>query len=62
VILGLCLRATEEVLAQLKDEALKAGLELNANKTKYLRVMRNLPNLRKNFNVDGHVFEEDRIF
>jgi hypothetical protein len=62
VILGLSVRAIEEVLVQLKDNALRSGLELNANKTKCLRVMRNLPNFRKNFNVDGHVFEEANSF
>jgi hypothetical protein len=35
-------RTTEELSAQLKSEAIKSGLELNANNTKYMRVMRNL--------------------
>jgi hypothetical protein len=32
-------RANEEVLTQLKSEALKPGLEVNANKAEYVRVM-----------------------
>jgi pyrimidine operon attenuation protein/uracil phosphoribosyltransferase len=40
VILGRAVRATEEVLAQLKNTALKAGLAINECKTKYMRIMR----------------------
>jgi hypothetical protein len=35
------MRATEEVLAQLKHTALKAGLTINDSKTKRMRIMRN---------------------
>jgi prephenate dehydrogenase len=41
VILGIPVTATEEVLAQLKNTALKAGLVINESKTKYMRIMRN---------------------
>lgn len=45
------MRAIEEVLTQLKSEVLKPGLEVNANKAKYVRVMRNLPDRRQD--LDG---------
>jgi hypothetical protein len=41
----------EEILAQLKREALKVGLQVNANKTKYMRVMWNITNLGLDLNV-----------
>jgi hypothetical protein len=47
-------RATGEVLTQLKSEALKPGLEVNANKAKYVRVMWNLPNLRQDLDAESH--------
>jgi hypothetical protein len=31
-------RLTEEVFAEMKSEALWAGLEVNANKAKYMRI------------------------
>lgn len=45
------MRATEEVLAQLKGDALKVGLEVNVNKTKHMRIIINLPNFRQDLNV-----------
>jgi hypothetical protein len=48
---GWSVRAIEEVLTQLKSEVLKPGLEVNANKAKYVRVMRNLPDRRQD--LDG---------
>jgi hypothetical protein len=41
VILERSLTAIEEVLAQLKNTALKAGLAINESKTKCVRIMRN---------------------
>jgi hypothetical protein len=41
VILGRSLTAAEEVLAQIKYTALKAGLVINESKTKYMITMRN---------------------
>jgi hypothetical protein len=41
VILGRSMRAIEEVLAQSKHTALKAGLTINESKTKCMRIMRN---------------------
>jgi hypothetical protein len=40
----------------LEREALKARLEVNENKTKYMGVIRNLPNLKQARTVDSHVF------
>jgi hypothetical protein len=48
----------EEVTAQLKIEALKPGLEVNANQTRYMRVPVNLSNLRQDLRVDSHISEE----
>jgi hypothetical protein len=52
----------EEVTAHLKIEALKPVLEVNANKTRYMRVTVNLSNLRQDLNVDSHVSEEVTMF
>lgn len=41
----------------MEREALKARLEVNENKTKYMGVIRNLPNLRQEMNVDSQAFE-----
>lgn len=51
MLLGWLVRATEGVLAQLKDEALKVGLEVNVNKTKHMRIICNLSNFRQDLNV-----------
>jgi hypothetical protein len=45
-------RASEEVQAQLKSEALNVGLEVKASRTMYTKVIRNLNKLRQNLNVD----------
>jgi hypothetical protein len=45
----------EEVTAQPKSEALKPGLGVNANKTRYMRVTVNLLNLGQDLNVDCDV-------
>lgn len=45
------MRATEEVLAQLKGEALKVEIEVKVNKTKHMRIISNLPNFRQDLNV-----------
>jgi hypothetical protein len=62
VNLGQSARATDGVLTQLKSETLEFLLEVNANKTRKMRVMTNLLNVRQDINVDGHVFEEVRLF
>jgi hypothetical protein len=46
----------EEVLTWLKSEALKSGLDVNANKTKDKRAMRSLPNLRQRFECKQSCF------
>jgi hypothetical protein len=43
-------RVVKEVLAQLKSEALKTGLEVIGNKTNH---MRNLPKTKQDFNTEG---------
>jgi hypothetical protein len=43
VMLGGSVRITEEVFAQVKSESLWAGLEVNANKTKYMRISGTYP-------------------
>jgi hypothetical protein len=53
---------TDLPTAQLKGEALKAALEVCVNRTKCMRDVRNIPNVREYSNVDGHFFEEVRIF
>jgi hypothetical protein len=58
VILGRSVRVIEEVVAQLKNTALKAGLAINEGKTKYMRIMRNLMGDRSDLRVQGIVFEE----
>jgi hypothetical protein len=42
VILGRSVRAIEEVLAQLKNTALKVGLAIYESKIKHMRIMRNV--------------------
>jgi hypothetical protein len=39
----------EEILTWLKSEALKYGLDMDANKTKDMRAVRSLPKLRQRF-------------
>jgi hypothetical protein len=41
----------------LEREALKARPEVNENKTKYMGVIKNIPNLRQELNVDSQAFE-----
>jgi hypothetical protein len=41
---------------------LEIVLEVNANKTRYMRVITNLLNLSQDLNFDGDVFEEVRLF
>jgi hypothetical protein len=55
-------RTIEEVLVQLKNTALKAGLVINVSKTKYTRIMRNETEDRRNLRVEGMVFEEFTAF
>jgi hypothetical protein len=62
VILGRSVRAIEEVLAQLKNTALKGGLAINEIKTKYMRIIRNEIGDRSDWRVEGIVFEEVTIF
>jgi hypothetical protein len=59
VILG---RAIEEVLAQIKYTALKAGLVINESKTKYMRILRNETEDRSDLRAEGRVFEEVTTF
>jgi hypothetical protein len=35
---------------------------VNADRTKYIRPMWDLPNIRQDLNVDGQVLEEVRVF
>jgi hypothetical protein len=56
--LGRAVTAIEEVLVQLKNTALKAGLVINESKTKYTRIMRNETEDRRDLRVEGMVFEE----
>jgi hypothetical protein len=58
VILGRSMRAIEEVLAQLKNTALRARLAINESKTKYMRVMGNVMGDKSDLRVEGIVFEE----
>jgi hypothetical protein len=62
VILGISVRATEEVLAQIRYAALKAGLVINESKTKYMRILRNETGDRSDLRVEGMVFEEAITF
>jgi hypothetical protein len=62
VILGRSMRATEEVLAQIKYTALRAGLVINKSKTKYMRIMRNETEDRSDLTVERMVFEEVTTF
>jgi hypothetical protein len=54
--------AIEEVLAQIKYTALKAGLVINESKTKYMRIMRNEMGDRSDLRVEGMVCEEVTTF
>jgi hypothetical protein len=58
VILGRSVRAIEEVLAQLKNTALKAGLAINESKTKCMRTTRNEMGDKSDLRAEGMVFEE----
>jgi hypothetical protein len=58
VILGRPVRAIDEVLAQLKNTALKAGLVINESKTKCMRIMRNVMGVWSDLRVEGMIFEE----
>jgi hypothetical protein len=58
VILGRSVRATEEMLAQIKYTALKAGLVINESKTEYMRIMRNETEERIGLRAKVMVFEE----
>jgi hypothetical protein len=42
------------IRAHLKGEAVRVALEGNDNRTKYVRVVRNLLNFKLGLNVDGH--------
>jgi hypothetical protein len=44
-------RAIEEVLAQLENTALKAGLAINESKNKYMKIMRNVLGYRSDLRV-----------
>jgi hypothetical protein len=50
--------AIEEVLAQIKYTALKAGLLINESKTKNMRIVRNETGDRSDLRVQGMIFEE----
>jgi hypothetical protein len=52
-------RATDG--ARLKSETLKIAFQVTANRTRYVRVITNLLNLREDFNFDGYVFEEIKL-
>lgn len=52
------MRVVEEILAQLKSEAFKIGLYVNANKSKNMRIMRNSSNLKENLNIDALITRE----
>jgi hypothetical protein len=49
--------AREVVLVQLKSEALKAGLDVNANKTN-IRVVKNSPNHRQDLSIDRRAMKK----
>jgi hypothetical protein len=57
LILGLSVRATEEVVAQINEAAVNTGLVIKESKTKYVKITRNITNLVPELNMDGQVFE-----
>jgi hypothetical protein len=57
VILGRAVTATEEVSAQIKYTALKAGLVINESKTKYMRILRNETEDGSDLRVEGRVLK-----
>jgi hypothetical protein len=54
--------AIDEVLAQIKYTALKAGFVINESNTKYMRIMRNETGERRDLRVEGMVLEEVTTF
>jgi hypothetical protein len=59
MIAGWTVWVVKDILAQLKSEALKTGLEETGNKTKHMKVMRNLPQTKQNLNADGQLSLND---
>jgi hypothetical protein len=53
---------TDHQITQLKDETLKAEMEVCKSRTNYMRDVGNVTSFRGDFNVDGHIFEEIGIF
>jgi hypothetical protein len=49
--------ATEEVVTQHKEAELSTGLVIKDSKTKYMKIDRNITNLKQDLTMDEQVFE-----
>jgi hypothetical protein len=54
LILSVCL---EEVLTQIKEDAVNTALMINKSKAKHMKINRNVRNLEQDLIMNGHVFE-----
>jgi hypothetical protein len=62
MIEGRSVRAPEEVVTRMKEAAVSAGLVAKENKTKYVKISRNVINVEQDLIMDLHIFEGVRYF
>ena len=55
------MRAIEEIVKQIKEASVSAGLVINEDKTKYVKVTRNITNLEQDLIKDGQYLKGFRI-
>lgn len=60
--MGRSVRASEEVITRIKEAAASTGLVFKKNKTKHVKISRNVINLQQDLIMDLHIFEEVRNF
>ena len=56
-ILGLSMRAIEEMVTRIKEAGVSTGLVMKESKTKYVKITRNITNLALDLIMDRQVFE-----
>jgi hypothetical protein len=52
---------TEEFITQLKEAALRSEFVINENKTKYMKISRNITDLEEDLVIGGRYSKEYRI-
>jgi len=62
MIVGRSVRASKEVVTRIKEAAASTGLVFKENKTKHMKISRNVINLQQDLIMDLHIFEEVRNF